>query len=63
MTHSGCSGSRSAGYSAVVFNNGSNAIEHFRKTWKNINAVILDLVLPDQSGREVFSALKEINPP
>ena len=33
-----------------------------RKKWREIQLVILDIVMPEMSGDEVFERIKEINP-
>jgi len=38
------------------------AIELYRQSWKEIDLVVLDLVMPKLSGTEVFAAMKQINP-
>ena len=41
---------------------GREAVEIFRARWREIDLVILDMVLPDIGGGEVYDALKAINP-
>lgn len=50
------------GYNVIVAENGFIAIELYEKYWKNIKLVILDLIMPELGGKEVFERLKEINP-
>ncbi|MHC4883485.1 MAG: hybrid sensor histidine kinase/response regulator [Planctomycetota bacterium] len=50
------------GYRVSVFDSGPKAIEHYRQTWQEIDLVILDMVMPELGGREVFLAMKEVNP-
>ncbi|MGD9162441.1 MAG: response regulator, partial [Desulfobacteraceae bacterium] len=42
--------------------NGKEAVEKFEKYKDEIDLVILDMVMPDLSGEEVFDLLKEIKP-
>lgn len=53
---------RSLGYDIFSFSDGEEAVYYYRDNWQNIDLVILDLIMPKMSGREVFKMLKEINP-
>ncbi|MHC4872557.1 MAG: hybrid sensor histidine kinase/response regulator [Planctomycetota bacterium] len=48
------------GYKCTIINNPIEAIGYFRKNRFNIDLVILDMLMPDLNGREVFEKLKEI---
>lgn len=50
------------GYEPLLAENGSIAIETFQNHHEVIVAVILDMILPDMDGPEVFSQLKKIDP-
>ena len=50
------------GYEALIAESGTKAIELFKAHYQTIAAVILDMVMPEMSGTEVFGHLKEINP-
>ncbi len=50
------------GYSVVDASNGKEAVEKYKKFKDEIDMVILDMVMPDLSGEEVFDLLKDINP-
>lgn len=50
------------GYNVIVAENGFIAIELYEKYQKDIKLVILDLIMPELGGKEVFERLKEINP-
>lgn len=50
------------GYDVITFDKGSEAISFFANNNKDIDLIILDLIMPKTSGREVFYKLKEINP-
>ncbi len=50
------------GYSVVICDNGFNAIKHYKKEWKNIDIVIMDIAMPEMSGSEAFKVMKVINP-
>lgn len=51
-----------AGYEVVVAASGADAVRTFEREAGTIGAVILDLVLPDRSGGEVFAAIRAIAP-
>jgi len=51
-----------AGYQMELFQDGQKAIEFYQKHWKKIDLVILDMVMPKISGREIYRAIKKINP-
>lgn len=50
------------GIQTITSNDGSTAVEMYRRQQANIGLVILDLTMPGMSGREVFQALREIDP-
>lgn len=50
------------GYSVITAKDGMNAIEIFRREWRKINLVVLDLNMPELSGREVLDNLFIVNP-
>jgi CheY-like chemotaxis protein len=51
-----------AGHSVLQAANGREAVALYRQHWQLIDLVILDMVMPEMSGRDTFRALKEINP-
>lgn len=53
---------RQLGFRAVLMQDGRAAVDHFRKVWREIDLVIMDLVTPQLSGLDTFRALQEINP-
>ena len=52
---------RQLGFKAVLMQDGRVAVDHFRKVWREIDLVIMDLVTPQLSGLDTFRALREIN--
>lgn len=50
------------GYSVIVAKDGNEAINLYEKQMKEIDLVLLDLVMPEISGVAVFNALVKINP-
>ena len=49
------------GYNVLSASDGSEAIEIYRTRHSEIDIVLLDMIMPDISGAEVFAAMKEIN--
>jgi two-component system, cell cycle sensor histidine kinase and response regulator CckA len=50
------------GYSALVARCGNEAIEIYSKKKDDIEMVILDMIMPDMNGGEVYDRLRAINP-
>ena len=50
------------GYEVVAAQNGTEAIEIFKKRSQEFDLVILDMIMPDITGRECFFELKKILP-
>jgi CheY-like chemotaxis protein len=53
---------KSAGYDVVSCQNGQEAIQYYRDHWKNIDLVILDMVMPEMSGTTAYRKMRDINP-
>ncbi len=53
---------KTLGYRILTANNGPAAIELYRQQMNRIDLIILDMIMPDMSGSEVFDELKRINP-
>lgn len=53
---------RRLGYRVDLVPDGVLAVELFKREWRGIDLVILDLVMPRMSGRETFQRLREVNP-
>jgi len=53
---------RRIGHKVTTVSNGKEAVEYYRKSWKHIDLVILDMVMPELGGRDTFIAMREINP-
>ena len=51
-----------AGYVVVTAKDGITALEIYRKEWEDISLVVLDLNMPELSGREVLENFTIINP-
>jgi PAS domain S-box-containing protein len=52
----------SLGYEVIIAHNGHEAIDIYKANNDKIHLVILDMVMPEMSGGEIFDRLKEINP-
>ncbi|MBW2706248.1 MAG: response regulator, partial [Deltaproteobacteria bacterium] len=50
------------GYKTLTAMNGAEALEIYKNRGKDINIVILDMVMPKLGGGETFDRLKKINP-
>jgi PAS domain S-box-containing protein len=50
------------GYNVLTAKNGQEAIVLYKEKQDTIDMVILDMVLPEMGGGEVYDAIKEINP-
>ncbi len=49
------------GYSVILCANGKEAVERYTEQWKEIDLVLLDMVMPEMDGGETFVALRKIN--
>ncbi len=52
----------SAGYSVIVSYSSLEAIEIFRNRYHELSLVIMDLVMPEMSGKDCIKAMLEIDP-
>lgn len=50
------------GYQVVAFLFPEKALEYYQKNWENIDMVLLDLIMPQLSGKELFLAMQKSNP-
>lgn len=50
------------GYKVLVAAGGTEALDLYRQHQKEIDLVVLDLIMPDMSGQEVYRHLLELNP-
>ncbi|MDQ1331305.1 MAG: two-component system, cell cycle sensor histidine kinase and response regulator CckA, partial [Thermodesulfobacteriota bacterium] len=50
------------GYTVIAANAGKEAVDIYEKNRDKIDLVILDMIMPDMSGSEVFERIRSINP-
>ena len=50
------------GFDVLTASNGEEALDIYREHKEIIDIVILDMIMPDMGGGEVFDHIKEINP-
>ncbi|MHC4916131.1 MAG: hybrid sensor histidine kinase/response regulator, partial [Planctomycetota bacterium] len=50
------------GYEAIACATGKEAAGIYAERWREIDVVLLDMVMPAMNGAETFAALREINP-
>ena len=50
------------GYTVVTAAGGTEAVEIYRRNGSCIAVVVLDILMPDMGGREVFRLIREIDP-
>ena len=50
------------GYEVVTASDGLEGVARYREMWRQIDLVVLDMVMPGMSGGDCFRRMKEINP-
>jgi len=50
------------GYATTTCSTGRAALDEFEKSWKTVDLVLLDMIMPDMNGVETFHAMKAIHP-
>jgi len=50
------------GYATIGCNTGKEAIDIYRNSCMEIDLVILDVIMPQLSGYDIFKQMKQINP-
>ncbi len=50
------------GYSVQTFADGIKALDYFAEEWEEIDLILLDVIMPEIDGPEVFKRLSKINP-
>ena len=49
-------------YKVSAFQDGYKAIEEYKRVYKEIDHVIIDMIMPEINGKEVFLEMKKMNP-
>jgi PAS domain S-box-containing protein len=50
------------GFTVEAHDSGARAAADYAERWRDVDLVVLDLVLPDMTGREALEAIREVNP-
>jgi PAS domain S-box-containing protein len=50
------------GYRVLIARDGKEAVKVYKKDWDEIDAVVMDMVMPNMGGGEAYDRIKEINP-
>jgi len=50
------------GYEVITAADGLEGVSRYRDLWREVDLVILDMVMPNMSGGDCFRLMKEINP-
>ena len=50
------------GYNVITATGGQEAVDVYEKNRDKIDLVVLDMIMPDMNGSEVFDRIREINP-
>ncbi len=53
---------RQQGYRVSACRDGAEALKKYRLSWKNVDLVILDMIMPKMNGKETFMEMRRINP-
>jgi PAS domain S-box-containing protein len=50
------------GYKVKAFPNGARAVDYYREHWKEIDIVMLDMIMPEMNAHQAFHEMRAINP-
>ena len=50
------------GHRVTVCRDGAEAVACYERNWREVDVVILDMVMPNLTGKETFQALHRVNP-
>ncbi|OGV82306.1 MAG: hypothetical protein A3K19_25065 [Lentisphaerae bacterium RIFOXYB12_FULL_65_16] len=53
---------RAEGHAVIKAADGNEALALYRQHWREVDLLILDMVMPQMNGRDTFHAMKTINP-
>lgn len=45
-----------------TYTNGMDAVDFYKQSWKKVDLIILDMIMPGWDGEETYMRLREINP-
>jgi len=51
-----------AGYDVLLARGGKEAVEVYKKNKDKVDIIVLDMIMPDMGGGDVYDTLREINP-
>ena len=51
-----------AGHQVRLFTSPTVALDHYRQHWREIDLVIVDMIMPGMTGQELFTELQALNP-
>jgi len=57
-----CLALQRAGHRARCFTDPREALHHYRESWREIDVVIIDMIMPGMTGQELFNELRAIHP-
>jgi CheY-like chemotaxis protein len=52
----------SLGYTVLLARSGEEALDVYQRNGRKIDMIVLDMILPDMNGKEIYKRLKEANP-
>ncbi|MDN3638309.1 response regulator [Simiduia curdlanivorans] len=50
------------GHKVCTFGRPTDALEHYQHHWRDFDLVVLDMLMPEMNGQQLFEAMKRINP-
>jgi PAS domain S-box-containing protein len=50
------------GFAVISARDGTEGLEIYRRKWREIDVVIVDMIMPGLTGRETFVEMKKVNP-
>jgi two-component system cell cycle sensor histidine kinase/response regulator CckA len=53
---------KAVGYNVLSSANGAGGLDYYKSRHKEISVVLLDMVMPKESGKQVFIEMRKINP-
>jgi CheY-like chemotaxis protein len=50
------------GYEVTLCSDGREAVDFYTKSWRDVDLVIIDMVMPQMGGLDTFLAMQAVNP-